>query len=154
MTKQERFAEAYEFLRSRGEIHTQKDLAERMHTSAPNISSAMKGNKATLTDKFLLRFNATFGLPFNNKWLLEGEGQMLSGKGMQVNTGDNNTQVQGDNNNVNANSLTEALLMTLEECSGLRAIIEAAQTQNAKSQEQIDRLLDIIGGRSHNTTPR
>lgn len=78
MEKKIRLANAYNYLRSKGEIHTQKDLARRMETTPPNVSSALKGVETVLTDKFLQRFNAAFDNIFNIDWLLNGEGEMLN----------------------------------------------------------------------------
>ena len=77
MERLERFKEAYEYLRFRGMIHTQKDLAEKMRSTPPHVSLAMKGESRYLTDNFLRRFNETFDSIFNLQWLLLGEGDML-----------------------------------------------------------------------------
>lgn len=77
MDKVERFKMAYEYLRNRGMVHTQKDLAEIMQATPPHVSSAFKGDARFLTDKFLQRFNHSFGEVFNLQWLILGEGDML-----------------------------------------------------------------------------
>ena len=77
MDKVERFKRAYEYLRNRGMVHTQKDLAEIMQATPPHVSLAFKGDIKYLTDSFLLRFNEAFGRIFNQKWLILGEGNML-----------------------------------------------------------------------------
>ena len=78
MEKQERLRAAYEYLRSRGKVHTQKDVASAMKATRQNVSSALKGKERFLTDSFLRRFNIAFGEPFNTDWLISGEGEMLS----------------------------------------------------------------------------
>ena len=45
--------------------------------SASNVSSALSGVETVLTDKFMSRFNESFGGLFNDEWLLSGEGEML-----------------------------------------------------------------------------
>lgn len=77
MDKKERFIEAFEYLKSIGEIHKQQDVAERMRVSKSNISRAFNGNESYLTNNFLTRFNKTFNNIFNESWLLTGEGDML-----------------------------------------------------------------------------
>lgn len=78
MEKQERLQAAYEYLRSRGKVHTQKDVASAMKATRQNVSSALKGKERFLTDSFLRRFNIAFGEPFNTDWLISGEGEMLA----------------------------------------------------------------------------
>jgi len=77
MEKKERFVKAYEYLKSIGLVHTQKDVAEKMNSTAPNVSSAMKGVESVLTDRFLSRFCEAFNGVFSLNWLLTGEGPML-----------------------------------------------------------------------------
>ena len=76
--KKERLNQAYNYLKNKGIVHTQKDVAERMGASASNVSSALKGVDTVLTEKFLRRFNESFGNIFYNEWLLTGEGEMLN----------------------------------------------------------------------------
>lgn len=77
MDRKERLLEAFEHLRNIGEIHTQKDLAERMNATPQNVSRALKGIDSVLTDNFLRRFNHAFGDIFQDDWLISGDGQML-----------------------------------------------------------------------------
>lgn len=77
-TKKDRLRDVFEYLRYNGYVRTQKDLANKMNTSAPNISNAMRGLDSFLTDGFFYRLNATFDNIFNMSWLLEGEGEMLA----------------------------------------------------------------------------
>lgn len=131
MDKKDRFKNAFNYLKSKGYIHTQKDLADLMKSSPTNISSALKGIESVLTDRFLIRFNKTFDCVFNQNWLLNDEGDMLASSPIkQEVSGDNNTAVAGNGNHVNASSL-------IEELTAQRKLTE-------KAQEQIDRLLSII----------
>ena len=82
MNKKERFSEAYNYLRQIGLAHTQKDVAEKMQSTPPNVSSAMKGVEAVLTDSFLRRFNAAYGNIFSVDWLINGNGEMLDSKNL------------------------------------------------------------------------
>lgn len=69
---------AYEHLRSIGKVHTKTDVANIMHASRSNVNAALNGDSKFLTDNFLERFNTAFDNIFNLKWLMTGEGDMLS----------------------------------------------------------------------------
>ena len=137
-SRQERFAQAYDYLRDRGFFHKQKDLAKIMGTTEPNISSAKKGDEKVLTDRFLKRFNNSFGNPFSESWLLAGEGEMLKAHIVQHADGDNNTQVAGYGNSVNFSS---ALDKALDEIAEQRKLL-AEQIQINK--EQNEKIIDLI----------
>lgn len=133
MEKKERINYAFSYLKDNGLVHTQKDLAERMGSTAPNVSSALKGVDNVLTDNFLLRFNNAFGGIFNDNWLLTGEGSMLSAS---------------DPNSVSAsssNDISAALNKAMDEIAAQRRITE-------KSQQQIDRLLSLLEADRHTST--
>ena len=74
-TRSERLNTAYNALKKKGVVHTQKDVAEKMGASASNVSSALKGVEKVLTYNFIIRFCETFKI--NPQWLLTGEGEML-----------------------------------------------------------------------------
>lgn len=78
MSKAERINQAYKHLLDCGLAHKQKDVADKMGATAPNVSSALNGKESVLTDKFLIRFNSAFENIFNEQWLLYGEGEMLN----------------------------------------------------------------------------
>lgn len=89
MERKERLNSAFNYLRNSGLIQTQRDLANKMHAGIANISKALKGNKAVLTDRFLRRLNSAFGNIFNDEWLLTGEGEMLiNGESFLIGKGD------------------------------------------------------------------
>lgn len=75
--KEERLQMAVRYLISEGHIDTQKDIADRMNANKVSISNALKGNEKYLTDKFMERFNSSFGGIFNTMWLIDGIGDML-----------------------------------------------------------------------------
>ena len=79
MEKKERLKTAYDYLRNQGKVHTQSDVASIMNATRQNVSAAMSGKEAVLTNNFLRRFNSAFGDIFNTDWLLTGEGNMLKG---------------------------------------------------------------------------
>ena len=89
MERVKRMNEAFNYLRNKGLIRTQKDLANLMHAAESNISKALKGDEAILTDRFFRRLSAAFGGVFNQEWLLTGEGEMLiSGESLLIGKGD------------------------------------------------------------------
>lgn len=89
MERVKRMNEAFNYLRNKGLIRTQKDLANLMHAAESNISKALKGDEAILTDRFLRRLSAAFGGVFNLEWLLTGEGEMLiNGESFLIGKGD------------------------------------------------------------------
>lgn len=77
-TKQNRLLTAFNYLKTNGIAHTQRDVAARMMMQASNLSSAFNGNERILTDGFLMRFNSAYDNMFRIQWLLEGEGEMLA----------------------------------------------------------------------------
>jgi len=133
MEKKERINQAFSYLKDNGLVHTQKDLAERMGSTAPNVSSALKGVDNVLTDNFLLRFNNAFGGIFNDNWLLTGEGSMLSAS---------------EPDSISASSSTDisaVLNKAMNEIAAQRRLTE-------KSQQQIDRLLSLLEADRHTST--
>lgn len=76
-TRAERLNEAFNYLRFKGLVKTQKDLAEALGATAPNVSSALKGDEKFLTDSFISRFSEAFE-EVSSHWLSTGEGDMLA----------------------------------------------------------------------------
>lgn len=163
MNRQERFQEAFNFLRHNHLIGTQKELAKRMQSTQPNISSALNGNPKVLTDSFLIRFNSSFDNIFNKNWLLEGKGEMLRSNITMFQNGDGGTRQLGHTENGDLSQIinppcTYAVTSIVEHIDAQRKLTENAQNQTAivleqlnkaheqisKSQNQIDRLLSII----------
>ena len=136
MTKKDRINKAYNYLKNIGVIHTQKDMAEKMEATAPNVSSALKGVDTVLTDKFLYRFNEAFDNIFNDEWLIKGDGDMLR-PSQNVSDNANSTivgaNVQGNGNNISHNDAANI--------SGMIELQKGYQEMLSKSQEQIDELL-------------
>lgn len=64
-----RLNEAFVFLKSKGQISTQKEIADAIGSNPTNVSRAFKGDERYLTQKFLVRFNHAFGDVFNQDWL-------------------------------------------------------------------------------------
>lgn len=76
--KKEVLKKAFEYLRSQGSVHTQKELAEKVGYSQPTVSRAFFGDSRYLTEGFLVNLNRAFGGIFRHEWLLTGEGEMLA----------------------------------------------------------------------------
>lgn len=136
MTTKERLKEAYNYLKTNGVIHTQKDVANKMGASEQNVSSALKGVERVLTDKFLLRFNSAFDNQFNLSWLLNGEGEMLKP-----------TQAIGDISNSNVSGVNVSgtdIHINPNAYDALFKIVEQNQKATEQFQEQINRLIKII----------
>lgn len=97
MDKKERFREAFKYLRSNGIVHTQKDVADKMGSTSPNVSRALNGAEGVMTDRFLIRFAEAFDI--NMDWLLTGSGEMLAANVVSGNTirqtGDSNVATIG-----------------------------------------------------------
>ena len=72
-----RLEEAYDYLRNRGIIHTQNEVADKMKANYRNFNSAFNGDEKYLTPRFLKRFNEAFGYIFDYDWLITGNGSML-----------------------------------------------------------------------------
>lgn len=87
----------------------------------------------------LLKIGAEYP-QLNLTWLILGEGDMLKDSINQEANGDNNTQIAGNNNNINPPATLDK---ALDEIAAQRRLVE-------KSQQQIDRLLTII----ENITPK
>lgn len=134
MTKKDRFNEAFRYLRGNGFVDTQKDVAIKMGASAPNVSSALNGVEGVLTDRFLRRFNAAFGDVFNEKWLLTGEGEMLK------NEPPPSASISG------VAGASGAAGVAGEDLSRLLRVLESQQDSLHLKDEQISRLLDMLGG--------
>ena len=77
MDKKERFAAIYSFLKNKGKIHNQTELAKAIGASEATISKALKGDEKSLTDSLLNRVNRAFGNIFSFDWMMNGVEPML-----------------------------------------------------------------------------
>ena len=91
-SKQERFKEAYEYVRYHNGVHTQSALADILNMTRPAISAAMNGNEAYLTDNLFKRICAAFQGVFNLDYLLTCEGELLANSEQK----DGDVTVDGD----------------------------------------------------------
>jgi len=125
MGRKDRLKMSFEYARSKGFVHTQKDLASLIKASEGNISKALKGDPKVLTDSFLRRFNEAFSNIFSLEWLCLGEGVMIAGdtdaiikERNQTVIGDSNTAT---NNNGNHNTINNTTTNNYRGCGGADA---------------------------------
>lgn len=74
--KKERVNAAFNFLREHGYLHTQKDMAEAIGSTPPNISRMLAGDPKVLTDNICVRVQRAYPVISAN-WLIHGDGDML-----------------------------------------------------------------------------
>lgn len=74
--KKERVNAAFNFLREHGYLHTQKDMAEAIGSTPPNISRMLTGDPKVLTDNICVRIQRAYPIISAN-WLIHGDGDML-----------------------------------------------------------------------------
>ena len=74
--KKERVNAAFNFLREHGYLHTQKDMAEAIGSTPPNISRMLAGDAKVLTDNICVRIQRAYPVISAN-WLIHGDGDML-----------------------------------------------------------------------------
>lgn len=136
MKRDERLREAFNYLKNKGVVHKQKDVAEKMGSTEPNVSAALKGAEHVLTDNFLMRFNQAFGNIFNDEWLRTGEGEMIK-----------NSQSIGDISNSNVSGVNvngNGIQINPNAYDALLKIVEANQKSTEKFQEQMGRLITLL----------
>lgn len=137
-----RLQSAYGELLKRKLASTKKDIAEKMGASAPNVSSAFKGDPRVLTDRFLSRFNAAFDNLFNLDWLLTGDGEMLKDTIVQQTSyGDHSPNVNGDGNHFGG---CASIDRSFDEIAEQRKLLERALAMLEKRDAQIDRLITLL----------
>lgn len=97
----ERLKTAFNYLKFKGLVKSQKKLAKDIGTSEPCVSYAMNGNEKYLTKNFLIKFNNAYNNIFNMSWLLTGKGEMLASSQPSTTIASNNSY--GDNASGNNN---------------------------------------------------
>lgn len=142
MSKQERLKTAFQYLKSIGTVHTQKDVAEAMGASESNVSSAFKGVEKVLTDNFLNRFARTYSISLD--WLLTGQGGMIIKEEASGNPIRGNVTRIGNISGVTNSPTSVNNNGGGGESAELMRVI-AQQTEQIKAQhEQIQNLTEII----------
>lgn len=84
MDKKERLNKAVKYLKYKGIVKTQEDIATKMKAGRSNISGALAGKDGVLTDNFVARFCAAYK-EISYTWLLLGQGDMLSNREKTIN---------------------------------------------------------------------
>ena len=72
-----RFKELYRYLQSKALVHKQRDLAYLIGATEGNISRMLKGDVKYTTPSVISRIISATNLPFNEDYLLRGEGTLL-----------------------------------------------------------------------------
>lgn len=85
MNRKERMKKVFAYLRDQGYIHTQKDLANAIGSTPPNISKMLKGDPLVLTDSICVRIQKTFKM-ISADWLISGEGEMVVANSNKITT--------------------------------------------------------------------
>ena len=136
MTEIERLNDALKAAFIKIGIFKKADMANYLGYKSPYFSGIING-KEKLNDTFLQLISDKLNI--NSDWILRGEGSMLREDGVtQSASGDNNTQVAGNGNNVRSGADLKGIIdKCMDELAQQRRLTE-------KSQEQIDRLLSII----------
>jgi hypothetical protein len=136
MDRKERFGKAYNYLKFQGIIKKQEDVAKTMGATRANVSLALNGNPAVLTDNFLMRFAKAYSGMFSCDWLLTGDGEMLITNELKPESVKESPAPAVDNG-----SIFNALLAAKDET------ISAMQDQIAAKEEIIqakDALIDSL----------
>lgn len=125
--KKERVNAAFNFLREHGYLHTQKDMAEAIGSTPPNISRMLAGDAKVLTDNICVRIQRAYPVISAN-WLIHGDGDML--------IMDNNTERQMMM--PNPSSVTNAIIASKDETIAEKdARIEAIKATIAEKDARI-----------------
>lgn len=119
--KKERVNAAFNFLREHGYLHTQKDMAEAIGSTPPNISRMLAGDAKVLTDNICVRIQRAYPIISAN-WLIHGDGDMHNNTERQMMMTD-------------PSSVTNAIIASKDET------IESLKRELAKAEESAKREL-------------
>lgn len=72
----ERFLQSIEYLKNKGKIHKQQDIADAVGISKSHMSDVMKDRGGKFSVEFLKKFATAYSDLINEEWLIEGKGQM------------------------------------------------------------------------------
>lgn len=82
LERKKRFQDAIKYLKVKGIIagkQTRAQIAKKLERHPSNISSAMSGDARYLNGKFIQDFCTQFGGVISAEWIMNGEGEMLTG---------------------------------------------------------------------------
>lgn len=74
--KQARLRQAIDYLKDKGQIHKQQDIADKLGMDKSQLSKTMAGKSRYSLDGFLRSFAAAYSDCITESWLLTGEGNM------------------------------------------------------------------------------
>ena len=142
MDRKEQLEIIYDYLRSKGIVHTKKEFAQVLDMNYSGISGAFGGIKKYLTDSlFVSRIGSTFSDIFNKEWLKTGEGSMLKSDGINISIGEMVNNGSGSQKVVGLN---------VEDTESMKNILLILQQKCAEQDAYINQLLEIIKNLSKN----
>lgn len=142
MTRKEQLGIIYDYLRSKGIVHTKKEFAQVLGMNYSSISNAFGGNEKCLTESlFVSRIGSTFSDLFNKEWLKTGEGSMLKSDGINISIGEMINNGSGSQKVVGLN---------VEDKESMKNILLILQQKCAEQDAYINQLLEIIKNLSKN----
>lgn len=71
-----RFRQAIDYLKDKGQVHKQQDIADAIGISKSYLSDVMKDRGGKFSETFLKRFASTYSDYINSEWLIHGYGLM------------------------------------------------------------------------------
>lgn len=143
MDRKEQLGIIYDYLRSKGIVHTKKEFAKVLDMNYSTISNAFGGNEKCLTDSlFVSRIGSTFSDIFDKEWLKTGHGSMLKSDGISISIGELVNKGSGSQKVVGLN---------LEDTESMKNMIVILQAKCAEQDAYINQLLEIINNLSKTT---
>lgn len=142
MDRKEQLGIIYDYLRSKGIVHTKKEFAQMLEMNYSSITSAFSGSEKCLTDSlFVSRIGSTFSDIFNKEWLKNGQGSMLKSDGINISIGELVNNGSGSQKVVGLN---------IEDTESMKNILLILQQKCAEQDAYINQLLEIIKNLSKN----
>lgn len=142
MDRKEQLGIIYDYLRSKGIVHTKKEFAQMLEMNYSSITSAFSGSEKCLTDSlFVSRIGSTFSDIFNKEWLKTGEGSMLKSDGINISIGELVN---------NGNGSQKVVGLNVEDTESMKNILLILQQKCAEQDAYINQLLEIIKNLSKN----
>lgn len=142
MDRKEQLGIIYDYLRSKGIVHTKKEFAQMLDMNDSTISCAFRGIEKYLSDSlFVSRIGSTFSDIFNKEWLKTGAGPMLKTDGINISIGELVNNGSGSQKVVGLN---------VEDTESMKNILLILQQKCAEQDAYINQLLEIIKNLSKN----
>lgn len=93
MERVDRLKTAYSYLMSKGIVHKQQDVANKMKKPKSSVSSAFNGDPRYLTKGFVNDFIKTYDGIFSFDWIWDGIGDMIVSDKVVKNNNENNSNI-------------------------------------------------------------